>query len=360
MKSLKYIIVLGIVTGVTFSSCEDWLDENPKYSVDNTVIFDSEETAKQALNACYGYLTTQDCFGQGVYEMSVGSSGLSWSQTNGSEPDRYASLNATTAGDAVLWAWRGLYKAIQECNTFIVNMNKGSLSEDLKENYTAQASFIRGLCYYYLSMMWGDVPLRIEPSAHDAISEPKSSFIDVVGQIFIDWKYAYDNLPENGEHVDGYIDKLGVAAYLAKLNWMLSCNPDLADRKADYLKDAKFWCDLVYGKYSLQSRYSDLFVNHVQNSPESIFQLNFTTSSDYSWNRLNWIFAADNASPGTAYQRIRSTKAFHDLFRGTYPGDPRYDATFLTRWYDVKNGSSYHLISILIHIRRIRPNRRAV
>ena len=40
MKSLKYIIVLGIVTGVTFSSCEDWLDENPKYSVDNTVIFD--------------------------------------------------------------------------------------------------------------------------------------------------------------------------------------------------------------------------------------------------------------------------------------------------------------------------------
>ncbi len=76
-----------------------------------------------------------------------------------------------------------------------------------------------------------------------------------------------------------------------------------------------------------------------------IFQLNFTTSSDYSWNRLNWIFAADNASPGTAYQRIRSTKAFHDLFRGTYPGDPRYDATFLTRWYDVKNGSSYHLIS---------------
>ena len=71
MKSLKYIIVLGIVTGVTFSSCEDWLDENPKYSVDNTVIFDSEETAKQALNACYGYLTTQDCFGQGVYVSGV-------------------------------------------------------------------------------------------------------------------------------------------------------------------------------------------------------------------------------------------------------------------------------------------------
>ena len=239
----------------------------------------------------------------------------------------------------------GLYKAVQECNTFIVNMNNGSLSAELKENYTAQASFIRGLCYYYLSMMWGDVPLRTEPSAHDGISEPKSPFTDVVEQIFTDWKYAYDYLPEDGTHTDGYIDKMGVAAYLAKLNWILSCNPDLAEHKSDYLNDAKYWCDIVYGKYSLQPRYADLFVNHVQDSPESIFQLNFTTSSDYSWNRLNWIFAADNASQGTAYQRIRSSKAFHDLFRGTYPGDPRYDATFLTRWYDAKNGSSYHLVS---------------
>ena len=75
MKLIKYIFVLGIVS-VGLSSCEDWLDEDPKYSVDNTVVFDSQETAKQALDACYGYLTTQDCFGQGVYEMSVGGSGL--------------------------------------------------------------------------------------------------------------------------------------------------------------------------------------------------------------------------------------------------------------------------------------------
>lgn len=342
---IKYIFAAGIM-GLAMTSCEDWLEENPKYSMDNTVIFDSQETAEQALDACYGYLTTTDCFGQGLYEVSVGGSGLSWSQTNGAEADRYASLNAMPAGDALLWAWRGLYKTIQECNSFIVNMNAGTLSDELKVNYTAQASFIRGLCYYYLAMMWGDVPLRIDPSTSEAVSLPKSPFTKVVEQIFIDWKYAYDNLPEDGQHEDGYIDKMGVAAYLAKLNWLLSCNPDFDEtQRQKYLNDAKTWCDMVYGKYSLQTRYADLFVNHVQNSPESIFQINFTTSSDYSWNRMNWIFSADNATPGVAYQRIRSTKAFHDLFRGTYPGDPRYDATFLTRWYDVKSGSSYHLVS---------------
>ena len=90
-------------------------------------------------------------------------------------------------------------------------MNASSLSDDLKKDYTAQASFIRGLCYYYLSMMWGDVPLRIDPSTSDAVSLSKSPFTKVVEQIFIDWNYAYDNLPEGGEHLDGYIDKLGVA-----------------------------------------------------------------------------------------------------------------------------------------------------
>ena len=197
MKLIKYIFALGVVS-LSMTACEDWLEENPKYSMDNIVIFDSQETAEQALDACYGYLTTTDCFGQGLYEVSVGGSGLSWCQTNGSESDRYASLNAMPAGDALLWAWRGLYKTIQECNSFIVNMNAGTLSDELKVNYTAQASFIRGLCYYYLSMMWGDVPLRIEPSSSDAVSMGKSSFTDVVKQIFIDWKYAYDGLFKYG------------------------------------------------------------------------------------------------------------------------------------------------------------------
>ncbi len=101
MKSLKYIIVLGIVTGVTFSS----LVKTGSTRIPSTLwIIPLYSIRKRLLSrlwaVCYGYLTTQDCFGQGVYEMSVGSSGLSWSQTNGSEPDRYASLNATTAGDA--------------------------------------------------------------------------------------------------------------------------------------------------------------------------------------------------------------------------------------------------------------------
>lgn len=343
MKLTKYILVFGL--SLSLCSCEDWLDENPKYSVDNTVIFSSEETVQQALDACYGYLTTTDAFGQCLYEVSIGASGLSWSQSNGSEQDLTASLRATPASDVINNAWRGLYKTIQECNTFLVNLENGTIAAEAKPAYAAQASFIRGLCYFYLTGFWGDVPLRTTPSSSDAIAEPKSPKSTVIKQIIEDWEYAYNNLSADGQHEDGYIDHKGVAAYLAKLYWRTSCDPDFSAQKTENLTLAKQYCDEVYGKYSLQPKYADLFVNHVQASPEVIFQLNFTTSSDHAWNRLNWVFAADNYSNGTAYQRVRATKAFHDFFRGTYKGDPRYDATFLTRWYDAKKGSKYHLVS---------------
>lgn len=341
MKITRYIFIL-IVSSLLMTSC---LDEDPKYTMDQEVVFNSAESAKQALDACYGYLTPTEGFGQGVYEVSVGGSGLSWAQTNASEADFYASLNVYVSGDALLWAWRGLYKAVQESNAFIANMNASPLSTEIKQNYTGQAAFVRGLAYYYLSMMWGGVPLTLEPASSDAVATSKADFSTVASAIIVDWTYAYNNIPDAQQHEDGYIDKKGVAAYLAKIYWMLSCNPDLAGDKAYNLGQAKYWGDLVMGKWSLQPKYSDLFVNHVNGSPESIFQLNYSTSSDYSYNRLNWIFAADNCSNGVAYQRVRATKWFHDLFYGKSLKDggtdidPRYYSTFLTRWANAKDAT---------------------
>ena len=143
---------------------------------------------------------------QGIYEVSVGGSGLSWAQTNASEADFYASLNVYVSGDALLWAWRGLYKAVQESNAFIANMNASPLSTEIKQNYTGQAAFVRGLAYYYLSMMWGGVPLTLEPASSDAVATSKADFSTVASAIIVDWTYAYNNIPDAQQHEDGYID----------------------------------------------------------------------------------------------------------------------------------------------------------
>lgn len=343
MRLIKYISILGIVA-VMLTSCEDWLDENPKYSTNEDVVFKNQNTAKQALDACYGYLTTTKGFGQCAYEALVNASGLSWGQTNGSEQDAFASMNSSTSLDVLRLSWNGYYECIKECNGFIANIAKSPLDDEIKANYSAQAYFLRGLCYYYLATTWGGVPLRTEPISHTTVKSPRATFEETIDQIMKDWDYAYTNLPDGVDAVPGYVNKTAVAAYFAKVNWLMSCNPDLEAKKGDYLKEAKKWCDAVYGKYSLESKFSNLFVSHVNGSKESIFQLNFSTTSALTWNRLNWVFSADGATKGVAYQRVRATKSFYDYFRGTYPGDPRLEATFLCKYYKIKSGSAAHAV----------------
>ena len=63
MKITRYIFIL-IVSSLLMTSC---LDEDPKYTMDQEVVFNSAESATQALDACYGYLTPTEGFGQVVY-----------------------------------------------------------------------------------------------------------------------------------------------------------------------------------------------------------------------------------------------------------------------------------------------------
>lgn len=85
-------------------------------------------------------------------------------------------------------------------------------------------------------------------------------------------------------------------------------------------------------KYRLADKFSDLFVDYVQGSPESIFQLNFALAGSTTRNRGSWLVAPNGSCNGQAWDRIRASKALYDYFWATYPGDPRIESTFLTYW----------------------------
>ena len=71
-----------------------------------------------------------------------------------------------------------------------------------------------------------------------------------------------------------------------------------------------------------------------------------------------------NTTNSVAYARIRALKGFYDLFRGTHPGDPRFDATFLTRWFNVSSGTTAYAVSDSVytypHIPYMKESKRRV
>lgn len=331
MKKLKYIAILAGL--LTFSSCESWLDEDPKYTLSNVIEFKTEANAQMALTACYGYLSSQGGYGQFWQAVPVMASGYGWVMTRNDEADKLCSLKAAVDSRGQLdWIWKGMYKTINETNLFIVNVNESPLSEDVKLRMSSEAKFLRAIAFYNLVTTWGDVPLRNSPSSYDAAAMGRTPKAEVFAQVEKDLTEALGGLPETA--APGYATRWAAKAFLGKLYYTLAC---LGDQSG--WGKAKTLFDEIYAAkpFELEPKFSNLFVNHV-NTKESVFQLNYTATSDYVSNRGNMQFAGNQSTGIESYGNVRLSKAFYDLFRGTYPGDPRIDATFQTRWRALLKG----------------------
>lgn len=344
MKKYKtYISYLSLLVVIlTTISCKKMLDEDPKYSINSKTAFESENTASLALAGCYGYMTTYNAYGQGIPEVMVGASGLGWAMTNGGDQDTYVSMNVPTTNGLVGMIWTGWYKVIGECNYFISSLEASALSDAYKKQAIAEAKFLRALCYFNLANVFGGVPLRIEPTSSLTIGKGRASRQEIYDQVEKDWLEAAENLATKeqlGAAAAGKATKYAAYAYLAKLYWILGSHDNVST--SPYWAKAKQMGDKVFeqGNYSLAPKFATLFANNVNGSPESIFQLNFSTTSTYVGNRGNWVFAPSNATTGISWGRVKVSKAFYDQFKGTYPDDPRLKISFAASYSQSKTNN---------------------
>lgn len=320
MKLYKYLI-LSIVAASSFSSC---LDEEPLYSQNNTVVFSSDSGAELALLGCYAYMTSTSAYGQHFQEIPVSGAGFSWSQRNGS--DGIVSLQSLSSDGLISTTWNGMYKVISETNAFLENLDASGLSAETKNQFGGEAKFLRALAYYNLVSLWGDVPLKTVASTSEGISMPRTPKEQVLGQVVQDLNDAL-TIKETSDA--GRINSWAVKAFLGKVYYKMV---KFGINTNENLKNAKDMFDAVYNKhvYELEKNFADLFGDWVTTSKESIFQLNFALNSPSCFNRASNRFSPTGSTPGVCWSTYRATKAAYDMHQGTYPGDPRIAATFLT------------------------------
>ncbi len=302
-KYIKYTCV-GLLLVYTMTSCEKLLNEDPRYSINNVKAFESEATADMALEGCYGYMSTYLTYGQSIAELYVGASGIAWAQTNSNDQDQYNSFDILATNGVVDMVWSGLYKVIGQCNFFIAGVEASSLRDEYKKNAIANAKFLRGLCYYQLASSFGGVPLRLDPTQSSTLSVARAKREDVYALVEQDLKAATEGLKTKeqlGNAADGKATKYAAYALLAKLYYTLASHEN--NPSSVYWAKAKEAGDIVLanGNYRLEPKFKNLFVNHVAGSPESIFQINFSTSSPSDGNRASWLFSPPNSTNGVSW-----------------------------------------------------------
>ena len=275
---MKKVVIFSsiILLGLSFSSCNKQLDQQPINSIPAETYWKTSDDAFAANIGLYAGL--QNVFSNTFTEWGdARSDNLSYGGTGENQVN--ISLNGLDAVTASA-DWGNIYNEIQRANLIIKYMpniykNKNIDSVEL-HHYLAQAYTARAFMYFWGIRLWGDIPVRLTPyeslDSNQYIGRTnKDSIMNSI--IIPDLKLAL-SLVDAKQKSSLYITKGGILALLSEVYmWNKDYQNVLATiNQLNNLKDKK------YAIVQDQTLYKDVFVSG--------------TTSENIWS-LDWHFITD-------------------------------------------------------------------
>ena len=195
MKKINIILFCWMML---FSACSDMLDKNPTSQPSESIFWQSKKDFELALASCYGSFIENNVFTIQLPKLE----GLS---DNGYCQHEKELINIAqgnidpTSGSFISSYYSSAYKIIARLNIFIdkiQNYTGSDISQQEKENYIGQCTFLRAHCYSFLYRCYGDVLLATEPLDLETQNSPKSTAAEVLRQIMDDLDTAISACPD--------------------------------------------------------------------------------------------------------------------------------------------------------------------
>lgn len=152
----KYILLTVLVSTISLSSCEDFLEQENSHDLNQETFFDSESALLSATAPLYNYVWAgfNDKF---YYGMGDGrANNITAQYSNYIFP--YTNLSETSLSQGLADAWNSLYSVVAQSNNTINNItdySASTISEETKQRAIAEARFMRGTAYWYIGSLWG-------------------------------------------------------------------------------------------------------------------------------------------------------------------------------------------------------------
>jgi hypothetical protein len=270
-------IFLFVFLLFSFVSCEDFLEEDPRSLVSPETFFKSESDARQAVTGIYAILKNNSLYGQ---------VGLDHFYDNGAdiiEPNRSAnfvepignySLNEAIADASVQRmsvsdTWKDFYRIIYNANVIIDQVEgNDAIKTEAQTDIIAEVRFIRGLCYWHITNLWGNAPFYLESLTLDEIRVlGRTDKATILSSVMADLQFAQDNLLSSySEDERGRASKWAAAIIEAKIymeqkNWQAGLSKCL-----EIINESP---------HALLSNYADVFDPKNEYNSEIIWSLDF-------------------------------------------------------------------------------------
>jgi len=333
-------IIFAISAILVMSSC---LKEEPTFLSEESA-YANLTNAKSTLGGVYEAVAGYRYMGNDFLYLTYGNSGFYVSGIKNSntatdnvflcslKPQPSATYNENT--------WQRLYISIDRANAFINNVPivSDSAVADIAEwnDLIGEAYFLRAYGYFNLVRLWGEVPLRIEPTTMNNIHKAKSKTDVIYTQILNDIDMAKKLMFDVSSQRIGYPAAEAASMLEAKVYMqMATTEDDVPQTGENFWQKAYDAAKVVYGKYSLVNNYESLWLeDENNNTSESIFEVQYNDVAHSNYVKL---FTAAKATKGNSWGRLRMNAELYDNHLETYPNDSiRMRSTFKTGFVNQK------------------------
>ncbi|TDQ80203.1 RagB/SusD family nutrient uptake outer membrane protein [Sphingobacterium yanglingense] len=285
MKNIKNIGILLMAIGM-LGSCEKSLIQDPKTTITVNTAWQSESDVQAEIAAAYSFfrspLTTYYAhyaygeFRAGDVKTPIASN----LERNDLGTDYYTIDN---------WRdWGKFYRAIAQCN--LILEKTATMDDDLfktkqKAYYHAEVRFLRSYIYFYMTRIWGDVPLNLEGVNKKPL--PRLAKEKIWDFCIQEAEAAYDALPlqvtvanERGVKPT----KIAVLALISHIH-MFSRNYEAAEKTLRQIQTNEGAAGLELLPFS---KFKEVIKGR---SKESIFEINFNDKEASTYSTLGAAFA---------------------------------------------------------------------
>ena len=294
---LKYTLALAGM--LSFTGCaNDFLEQKNTYQISQVNFFDNDEAVSQAVMPLYSYVW-YDFNDKFYYGMGDGrANNITAQYSEYIYP--YTNFTETGLSSGLTEAWGALYSVVAQANNTINNIANNStanVSETAKIQGIAEARFMRGLAYWYISSLWGCAVIynNTQDLVNNYVVSP-SPVADGIEFAIRDMEYAAVHLP-SASPATGRVNKYAAYAMLSRFYLSMAglttsgrydgsnvaTDANRGTRNEYYLDAAKKAAAVVIeeGPYKLADTYAELFAaSTFNNNSESVFQLQFQAGAE--------------------------------------------------------------------------------
>lgn len=329
----KYITIICVsLSLLVYTGCDSLLDEDTSTFPSASLSYSNDETVNSALTGCYSPLLNYSFFGSDYATIFATCGGTITNQSSS-----YVSMRAQKVTPDNKYIGRHFqyhYLVISYCNDLLDKINASGASDELKTRAKGEAHLLRGMMYFNLVRAFGGVPLRISPTTSTNLDLPRSTADETYKQIISDLNDAATELPEKNP-VTGRPNKYAAHALLAKVYITM----------ANGVANSEYWqkcldeCNQVYGHFSLVP-IKELYNPTNRNCAESIIEIQFSDVIGNTWTQGIAPTLSDYTPNQTSapYARYRPSRYIFDTWKAQYPGDPRFEETFIYNSYTTGGG----------------------